>query len=185
MKIESGTLKDLGENSIVQRARQLNRNIEPERDLWPAIAEKINEIPQQEHSPKKNNSWMPMAMAASLMIAIGAISFAGYTYNSVNKWDGATDLNRNISSVQLIEQPYLIAKASYLTALATSEKQISSSVRDVLRKNLLIIDNAAREIRHALKNNPNDPFLTEALILTRQKELELLNQVTNQGLDTI
>ena len=175
---------DLAEHAIARQARMLSRDIEPENDLWPNIAKQIRDLPQEEVNQSVNNRWMPMAVAASMLIAVGALGFAGYVNYSVQQQIQPI-IAKEESTVQLIEQPFMIARTSYLTALATQEQQMSPEVRDVLKKNLSIIDNATREIRKALIENPNDAFLTEALLLTRQKELALLNQVTSHGPDTI
>ena len=174
---------DLAEHSIVRQARMLDKEMQPERDLWPGIADIIRGVPQLEFNQPNYVRWMPMAMAASLMIAIGALGFAGFTNYSLKQQSLTSVIDE--TTVNLIDQPFMIARTSYLTALVTDEQQMSSEVREVLKKNLKIIDDATQEIREALKENPNDPFLTDALLLTRQKELALLNQITNQGLDTI
>ena len=183
MKNDHNEPTDLVEHSIIRQARMLNREIEPETDLWPAIANRIRELPQQEVNQTSINRWMPVALAASVLIAIGALGFAGYTNYSVQPQVVVTATEE--STIDLIEQPFMAARASYLTTLVTEEQQMSPEVRDVLKKNLKIIDDATREIRLALIKNPNDSFLMDALLQTRQKELELFNIVTNQGHDTI
>ncbi len=194
MNTDNNSPTDIAEHSIVRQARMLNNEIEPETDLWPKIAEQIRDLPQEDFdqsstNQSSSNGWMPLAVAASMFIAVGALSFAGYINYSVQQQVepsiAETSLIEEQSTVALIEQPFMVARASYLTALVTQEQQMSPEVRDVLQKNLTIINDATREIRQALKENPNDPFLTEALLLTRQKELALLNQVTSHGPDTI
>ena len=183
MKKNQNDPTDIAEHSIIRQARILNNEIEPETDLWPAIADRIRELPQQEVDQPRTNHWMPVALAATVLIAISALSFVGYSNYALQQQVHMTAFNE--STIDLIEQPYLAARTSYLTTLATEEQQMSPEVREVLKKNLKIIDNATREIRLALAENPNDPFLTAALLQTRQKELELLNQVTYRGQDTI
>jgi hypothetical protein len=178
---------DIAEQAIVRRAQKLNKSIEPESDLWAGIANRINELPQHEVEQVSVNSWksswMPMSLAASMLLTVGALSFAGYTKYSVNQKLMTT--TESESTLTLIEKPYLIARANYLTDFATKDQQMSAEVRSVLKKNLKIIDDATQEIRNALKENPNDPFLTDALILTHQKGIQLLSQVTTQGQDSI
>jgi len=179
-------MNDITEQAIVRKAQALNKSIEPETDLWPNIANRIKDMPQHEaeHLTKTwTNRWMPMSLAASLFVTVGALSFASYTNYSVNQQ--FMPVAETESTMSLIEQPYLIARTNYLTDLATKEQQMSPQVRNILKKNLKIIDDATQEIRNALKENPNDPFLTDALILTHQKGIQLLNQVTTQGQDSI
>jgi hypothetical protein len=174
---------DMAEHAIVRQAQMLDKEIQPEVDLWPKISQKIKNTPQESFPKKSQQSWMPMAMAASLMIAVGALGFAGYTSYSVQQPVGYKLAES--STISLIEQPYMVAKTGYLQSLATEENHMSPEVRAVLKKNLKIIDDATKEILSALNKNPNDPFLTQALLETRQKELNLLSQVTNHDQDTI
>jgi len=178
---------DLTEHAIAQRASELSRKIQPAYDLWPQICNSIKELPQEDYFPNNiannRNNWMPMALAASLFIAVFSLGLTGYTVYSSDQSD-MTSLTE-ISAVELIDKPYLVARASYLTVLAVDEKTMSPGVRAVLRKNLKIIDEATDEIRGALKLNPNDQYLTEALIMTHKKEIELLNQVAGYMHDAI
>ena len=178
---------DIAEQVIVRKAQEMDKSIEPETDLWPGIVNRIKDLPQHEAEQSSISSWkstwMPMSLAASMLITVGALSFAGYTNYSVNQQLMTT--TEKESTLTLIEQPYLIARTNYLTDIATKDQQMSPEVRSVLKKNLKIIDDATQEIRNALKENPNDPFLTDALILTHQKGIQLLSQVTTQGQDSI
>ena len=183
MKNDNTTPIDIAEHSVVRQARLLDKEMEPERDLWPEIADRVRFLPQQELNQAAYIRWMPMAMAACMLVAIGSLGFAGYINYSVKQQIVSTATEENI--VDLIDKPFMVARTSYLEVLVTEEQQMSPQVREVLTKNLKIIDDAASEIRKALKENPNDPFLTDALILTHQKELQLLNQMTNQNLGVI
>jgi len=183
MKNEDEKLADFAEHTIIRQARMLDKEIQPENDLWPEISNRIRGLPQQENMRPVSGRWMPMAVAASMFVAVGALTFAGYINYSVKQQ--RVPIIADQSTIDLIEQPFTVARTSYLTRLATEEQQMSPEVREVLKKNLKIIDDAAREIRQALKENPNDTFLTDALLQTRQKELALLNQVTSHGPDTI
>lgn len=183
---DPANLADFSDKQITQQAQQLPKDIQPEHDLWPNIANRIKDLPQEQPRAKQN-TWLPLAMAASLLIAIGALGFAGYTNVQLQQQlEQTADSEAKVQAlIDAIEQPYQTARTSYLQALATQEQQLSAEEREVVRKNLEIINNAADEIRAALVKNPNDPLLMEALILTHNKELALLNQLTNQGLDTI
>ena len=181
---DTANITDFSDRQIVKQAEALRDDgVKPERDLWPAIAERVRELPQEtvQTAPQKN--WMPVAMAASLMIAIGSLGFAGYTSMRVNQELQQTAQAE--SMIDSIEAPFQMARASYLRAIASQEHEMSPEVREVLRKNLKIIHEAADEIRTALRANPEDPFLAEALVLANQKELQLLNQMTQQGQESI
>jgi len=186
MNNNENNLTDISAESIIRKAKTLPAEIQPDNDLWPNIALTISELPQEEANHKKSNSWMPLAMAASLLIAVGSISFAGYTHFSLaQQISTVANINEEQSVIDLIEQPYRVAKSSYVSSLVTQRQVMSQEVEDVLTENFKIIEDASEKIREALKNNPNDPFLADALLLIHQKEIDLLNQVTNQGQDPI
>lgn len=183
MKTDNDKPIDLAEHSIARQAGQLNKELQPETDLWPAIAEKISELPQEESGSSKRHRWMPMAMAASLLLAVGAIGFSGYSHYSLQQQIDSQIVEASAST--LIEQPYSMVRTGYMEMMARDDSQMTPEVREVLKKNLKIIDDATEEIRKALKANPNDPFLLDALLLIREQELQLFNQVTNQEPNTI
>lgn len=183
MKEDENKTVDLVEHSIRRQLKMLDKTIEPDKDLWPEIAEKIRGIPQHEGHQPVTRRWLPAAMAASLLIVIGALGFTGYSNYTVQHQDDSIIVDG--STIALIEQPFKVARSGYQSVLVANKQQISPHIRALLEKNLQIIDDATQEIRLALKENPNDPFLTDALLLIRQKELQLLNQITTQNLGTI
>ncbi len=166
---------------ITQLVSELQANHEPERDLWPVIEDQIRGTYQEQQS----GQWMPFALAASLLISIISIGFSGYLYLNVSVDSNLVAEQSSANPVELIENSYRVAKAAYLTELATDKRQLTPEMRKVLRKNLEIIDQAASEIHAALKTSPNDIFLMNTLIQTREKEIELLRQVASQPTTTI
>ena len=166
---------------ISQLASQLKAIHEPERDLWPVIEDQIGDNYQQH----RTSQWMPFALAASLLISVISMGFSGYLYLNEPSVDNLVANESLASPVDMIEKSYMVAKATYLTELATDKRQLTPEMRKVLRKNLEIIDKAASEIHTALETSPNDMFLMETLVQTRDKEIELLRQVASQPVTTI
>jgi len=166
---------------ITQLATQLEAIHEPERDLWPLIEDRISESYQMNQS----RQWMPFALAASLLISVISIGFSGYLYLTVPADVNLLTEQSSTNTVELIEKSYMVAKAAYLTDLATDNQQLTPEMKIVLRKNLAIIEQATSEIHAALKISPNDMFLMETLVQTRDKEIELLRQVASQPTTTI
>ena len=119
---------DIAEQAIVRQARLLDKEIEPEHDLWPAIAERIQSLPQQNTVNSSYNRWMPMSLAASLLITVGALAFAGYTNYSMQQQLRTTAAEEESTALPsadlLIEQPYLVARTNIITRIATEEQQM-------------------------------------------------------------
>ncbi len=179
---DNESITPIGDRRRGQLAPRLKATHEPEKDLWPMIEHGI----QSSQVKQPAFQWMPYALAASLLVSILSISLSGYLY--VNQQELTAQINiepATVSNLELIEKPYIIAKTTYLTEIATDHRQLTPELKEVLRNNLEIIETAASEIHAALKANPNDAFLMDTLIQTREKEIELLRQVTSQPATTI
>ena len=57
---------------LAREIRNLDREIQPARDLWPGIERNISELPQRKKTELLGN-WMPYAIAASLVIAVSSL----------------------------------------------------------------------------------------------------------------
>jgi hypothetical protein len=130
-------------------------------------------------------SWMPFALAASL--AMTAISLAFSSYLFLNQTESVPIASNSIPGnvIDMIDQPYLLARAAYLEDIVVRGESLDPDVRKVLKDNLDIIDQAIAEIRTALDENPGDALLINALIQTREKEMALLRKLTRPEMTTI
>lgn len=163
----SDNVTSLEMQRILSKASELDAVHQPERDLWPDIESKLSP------KAKAKYNWMPYALAASVLLAFISVSFNGYLLTQTKPV--LTASNTNISD---IERPYILARTALLEEIVTNENQLSPEMREVLDVNLEIIDKALYEIRQELEVNPNDAYLIDALITTREKELELFRQLT-------
>ena len=64
----------IGDAELRMALRGLRQDVDPGQDLWPGVASRIANLPQQSASPKPRQSWLwPLATAASLMVAVGVV----------------------------------------------------------------------------------------------------------------
>lgn len=173
-KSESDNIESLEMQRIIRQASELEPTHRPERDLWQDIQSNLT----PKAKPKFN--WMPYALAATVILSVLSISFNGYLMIQTKSVQTASNTN-----IEEIEKPYILARTALLEEIVTNENQLSPEMREVLDVNLEIIDNALNEIRKELKINPNDAYLIEALVTTREKELELFRQLTVHRYATI
>lgn len=85
---------------------------------------------------------------------------------------------------QKADEAYDTARAGLLDALAARPEQLSPEAELALRETQAVIDNAVHELNLALADDPQNPALLHMLMATREKELNLLEQLVSspQGL---
>ena len=78
---------------------------------------------------------------------------------------------------QHVDEAYTKARAELLDALAQREGQLSPKTKVALRDTMAVIDNALNELNVALADDPENPALLHMLVATRDKELNVLEQI--------
>jgi anti-sigma factor RsiW len=147
--------KDLEANRKLRVAvRQLPTEIQPTRDLWPAI----------DRQRPRLRAWIPLAAAATLAISLvgGRALIPAPTPVSAE-----TDWRAEVQT----------ANASFREALDASPN-LDPAVRAVIEKNLADIDRAIGEIEKALEQNPSSALLQKALVAMEQQRSDLLRTIT-------
>jgi hypothetical protein len=170
------------DDKLTKAARGLATQIAPKRDLWPGIAEAINE-PQR-------SRWTPIfAQAAAVVMLIGASSMVTYSvikYSDSNT--AATTVARVEPSNLVFEQAafgpdqtlgsvYGRASGNVKSSLSRGLKNLSPEAREDVERNLSVIRQAITDISEALEKEPNNAFLQELLIEAYGNELALMNRV--------
>lgn len=179
-------------------------DIQPERDLWPDINSKIrfsgkpeaieelidNAIEQplvQEINVNQSSSiiinkgrsiWVPMSIAACLMLAFGAFIMSSLSLQKANQ---TYDLQANYieyqkSQIALIEQQHQQVRAQFTALINGEVGQLNpNSVAEVTAA-LMTIDDASAELKKAILAQPMNANYSSMLARTYQKELKLLNK---------
>lgn len=146
------------ETDLRWQLRQLPREIEPSRDLWPAISAAIERRPA-----RRTHRWMlsSLAMAASLLVV------AGLAWKHVG-----------------VPAPLPSPDASALV-VATESRAITSEYQAALRQykgapvpaaiepTLGELDRSVVQIQRAIATDPDSVYLLEQLRRTYSKRLEL------------
>ena len=170
--------------------RALPREIEPERDLWPAI-----EAGLESRSMRRWSAWAWQAAAAVVLVAASSL----ITASLLQRDDTHTARNATPASVAPVVraafgQPrglgagYESARRELATDLAKRMSSMPASARQKLVANLAEMRRAADEINAALARQPGDPLLEELLLNTYQDELGVIasvNQLTRTGATSI
>ncbi|MEM8931644.1 MAG: hypothetical protein AAGE94_10730 [Acidobacteriota bacterium] len=181
-----------------RRLDELPRAIEPERDLWPAIADRLQApVPNETHPRHRvargsiHRDRFRRALAAALYMGLGAlVTWVAMTSRVA---DSARSGNAVIEVVPAsfqtgvgpdglaaIEADFFRAReALWLDVLARRDRLQPSTVA-VVEQNLAIIDRAIRDLRKALDADPGNPSLERRLIDSHRRSLDLLRRLTRE-----
>lgn len=151
----------------IQRGlRGMNAPRAPQADLWPAIAQRIADEGRPIPLPVRRRRWLPFAAAASLLVMLG----------------GSLVLHH-------------MSPAENATGIATLDRmafgRVSPGDRDLAQRApggdprlagaAVVLDAAQVELRQAIAQNPNAPFLVDMLNRTHARRSELDRFGTNAG----
>lgn len=188
-----------GDPSLDARLQALPRGIEPSRDLWPAIAARLESQQGGVSAPSTGRrSWLWQAAAAVVLVAGSSLltarllDYDARTGNMASNAvapahhtlaDGtrAAALPAAFGPHGRLDPEYMAARRQLTMMLQQRLAQLPPSTRAKLEVNLAEMRRAADEINAALSQQPGDPLLEELLLATYQDELAVLanvNQLT-------
>lgn len=162
-------------------AAALPREIEPERDLWPAIAARLGSEGHAVPAPRRRLvGWAGLAAAAVLLVALSAAITARLMRSALDTQavrHVVSEIQPAVASNPDLEQAaaeYERAAASLRAALADRRARLAPATLRVVEDNLAIIDAALADLREALRAHPDNPELSVLLASTYRRQLDLL-----------
>ena len=174
---------DADDFPLDQHLAHLEWDTPPQRDLWPDISSRIKFA---ERRKKITTRWQSLAVAASLVLAMGAIVFSTATYqmNVETKRLQASMILFQQAQLALIEQQHQMVRVQFTQLL--QHKRNSMDPQLVLDSELFMntIDRAAIEIKNAMALQPNDPNHASMLVSTYQQEVNMLNRISSDNRST-
>ena len=155
-------------DSLRWQLRSLRRDVAPERDLWPPIAERIAATPQMAARPAPAwRRFAPLATAAALALAIGL----------------AWQLRPAPAPGPDFEGRLLTAEADAMTReYQAALFELNHGVGARAPQELHVLDRSAAQIRTALRRDPDARFLLERLQRTYARRLELTQRLAQPTL---
>lgn len=147
--------------------RGLRRDIEPGRDLWPGIAARIVAAPQTAKTGHRRPAWLPMALAASLLLAFGVFWRFGPAPSAPTAAGSSGDRVIQFEAAALSRQYQgaLVELVQSAPARTEGESAFAAAIHD--------LDRSAAQIRAALERSPDSRFLLEQLRRTYARRLAL------------
>src|SRR5262245_33045512 len=190
------------QDDVLKAVGKLPQAIEPQRDLWPDIASRLDAPVTPLRRPGLQMGWT-LALAAGLgCMALGALLAVGLmkrtdatsasaTLTAQNTSPAATPVvgapqvrQASLGGYAMLGPEYEQARATLMIGLAERLDRLPPLERQKVERNLNEIRRALGEINAALQLAPNDTLLRELLLNTYHSELTLLANV-NQIADTI
>lgn len=169
--------------ALQARVAELPRDLEPVRDLWPKISAQIATRPNGGRRGLRF-PWRAIAVAASVLIAIGAVALVKQMSSSndaamdVAANHGGTTDNSVRLEVAKAEAAYAAAANGFLAQFKSTESSLTPDARQLLEGNLDITNQAISDIKSAFEARPNDFELARKLLVAHEQRLELLQNVT-------
>ena len=169
-------MTDIFDDKLLQAAAQLDREISPQRDLWPGVAQAI-ETPQRPW-------WTPMlAQAAAVVLLVGASS--AVTYVAVREPQPQVV---QIAPTLVFERAsfgrghelgdeFIDARNALVAEMDVELERLAPTSRAEVESNIELIQEAIYEINQALEQEPNNTLLQQRLLSAYREELTLLRRV--------
>ncbi len=174
---------------LLDRAAKLPREISPERDLWPGIAERVGSRQVMPFRPRWGHGLLghwPVGLAAAAALvgassALTALLMRGGAAGQLPVGAEATlrpaAFALGPASIREAEGEYEKAAAALLANLQERKGSLSPETLKAVEENLAVIDGALGEVRAALEKDPANPGLVRMLASTHQKKIDVLQRV--------
>jgi hypothetical protein len=164
----------------------------PAVDLWPGVLARLAQAPRDQPAPAGARRWSfslgELALAATLLMAVSA----GLTWLVAHR-TGA-DASRPEPAVVAVDESFSASNGvqlasfadEYYDAAVLDLERLLLEQRDeldpqtvrVIERNLQTIDEAIRQARQALEDDPANPYLNSYLVDSRRRKLDLLRRAT-------
>lgn len=166
--------------AVVARVQALPRAVRPERELLPDIRgtierDRIIELP----ATRRRVLWSlraPLAAAALLLIVLTTV----FTREVASKKQRLAGPGGNAvlvsSELRSLEEKYVSAIAELQTLLSEQSSGLSPQTQRLLQENLRAIDQAIRESRAAVQQDPGNEMVNGMLRAAYEKKLDVLRR---------
>lgn len=154
----------MNDHKLKAALKELPREVDPSRDLWPAIEARLARRP-----PAMRPLWA-YSLAASVLVAV----VAGALWSFGLRHGRDTTPQQIVAQGTSAQESYFAQRAAYAEQSVQSATNLSPATREVILKNLQIIETSMQSIQAALDQDPNNPRLRALLFDLYQNEARLL-----------
>jgi hypothetical protein len=185
------------EDALIRAARQLPREIQPARDLWPEISAGIDESSARPRRQPAAVPWYYAMAAAIAFMGLGGLLTLAVVDRQAGDGSGSATSTRPVAVADTsgtsdvmpasfgnyaqLGPEYESARAQLAIGLAERIDRLPPAERAKIERNLTEIQRSLREINVALQLDPNNGLLQELLLSTYQQELAMLANVNQMA----
>ena len=155
----------MNDDKLKAALKQLPREVDPSRDLWPGIEARLA------RRPRAVRPLWAYSLAASVLLAVVAGALWSVGLHQGSKSGTPQTIVAQGSSQQ---DTYFAQRAAYAEQSVESATDLSPATRAVILKNLRIIESSMRDMQAALDKDPDNPRLRALLFDLYQNEARLL-----------
>lgn len=153
----------MNDDKLKTALKQLPREVDPSRDLWPGIEARLT------RRPRAVRSLWAYSLAASVLLAVAA----GALW-SVGLHHGRSTPQETVAVGTSPQDTYFAQRAAYAEQSVQTATNLAPATRGVILKNLRIIESSMQDMQSALDKDPNNPRLRALLFDLYQNEARLL-----------
>jgi len=174
----------LSEQELLARLGALPREITPDRDAWPAIAQRIGQD-DSGHRRQSSSRWWKHAVAASLAVVFVSGVLIG------RQWDTTSGVAQpGVNQAQAVwvgglagtltasELEYQAAFREFIS-VGTSRESLPQKVVLNLTAGWADLSEAETALTEALRDNPGNSFLSAKMLELRSRQLNFLKQIAS------
>ena len=177
----SSNITQLDDQRLAKQLADLDWEIEPEKDLWPGVSAQIQHYPRPKNTQAKSN-WASIAIAASITLALASLLFTSFTAINTQKIVASQEsmMLYQQAQLELIEEQHQMVRVQFIQLLQQDKNNLNPEFIDEIQQVMSDVDDAAIQIKEAIKTQPNNPDYAAMLVMTYQHELKLLNRVKSR-----
>lgn len=159
-------------STLEQATAGLSDDLQPGRDLWPEISARIS-APERPLVAALRWWQSPVVVAASLMVAASALTFAltrpGITEQPV--------LASQPAPAHVLDAGFLANRKRLENQLDGRISELSPEMQALVRENLASIRGSLNQISMALTTDPNNADLQDLLLGAYNQELQVMTEL--------
>ncbi len=170
--------------ALLAHAAALPREVAPGRDLWPGIASRLGSRRLLPFARRPSSAgvaarqtWLVPALAsAAAVLALSALVPRAREVTPASPAGVQTSARAQTGLVSA-EADYARATADLMQALEAKRAELPPATAEALERNLHTIDQALRDIRVALRQDPGNAQLALLLNATHRRKVGFLQQI--------
>jgi len=173
---------------LLEQAARLPQEIDPARDMWPHIAERLERrkvVSAEFTREERRSAWGRRILAVAAGVVLVVVSSVTTYKLTAERQDREPtvvvqgDIGALRVGLESLESDYSAALTELSRALHRRRDRLSPETIEVVEKNLQIIDAAITEAREALDADPGNQYLLLAVASMYEEKVDLLQRLTH------